>query len=332
MKKLDKKIKSLCVVTAVAATSALAGTNGNPVQQASGEVTTNATVELKSREMFPRAPVFRDVVRVYETNLVWAATGEPIYFMRNKVHQTSTDKLFSVLDHKFEQFVEDRLDCGDICERKGTATTSYTFDKPNNKYAWKRHRSFKQKIIFEGELKDFPGIDLKAGRVLSDISGVTNGWDSTESYTPGIVHTHTLQNIINEEEKRYLSTETDTRTDERKPGVKKVKVGVDVLETKQDAFPMTLNDVRSRASYKVIDLGNGKVRIVGKQSGRNIELNETQCRVLSDYKKVKKGKINLPFPSSVKKEGYREHQNLKKVKSYEQTMAKHFGEKTRSDS
>ena len=232
MKKLDKKLQSFCVAGAIATTSVFAGLSDKPaqsVQPTQGEITTNATVDLKSREMFPRAPVFRDVVRVYETNLVWAATGEPIYFMRNKVHETSTDKLFSVLDHKFEQFVEDRLNCGDICRRQGTATTSYTFDKPNNKYPWKRRRSFKQKILWEGLAEEFPGIDLKVGRVLSDIPGLTNGWDSSESYAPGILHTHSVVNIINEELKRYLGTEIDTRIDERKPGVKKVKVGVDVL-------------------------------------------------------------------------------------------------------
>ena len=89
---------------------------------------------------------------------------------------------------------------------------------------------------------------------------------------------------------------------------------------------MTLNEVRSKANYKVVDLGNGKIRVTGKQSGHNTEVNETQCWVLSNYKKVKKGKINLPFESSKKKDDYHNHRNLKKVQSYNQNMNKYYGQ------
>ena len=301
---LKKNLQNLWVLGALASVAAFGEmTDNKAAQQAQPEVTTNATMVVKGGTHFLRSSKWNDKVEVFETNLVWKATNEPIYFMRNKINTKSSDKLFAQEDYKFESFVEDMLDRGDICERKGTNTTKLKFDKPNNKYPWKTRHGFKEKIFYEGPLSEFPGLNLDAGRVLTDVSGVTNAWNSSESYVqnPAVIHTHAVTNIINEAEKRFISREIDSRKDERKPGVTKMKYGIVTLETKQDAYPQELNEIRQTTVYTIKDLGNGKVQIKGTQKGRNIHVKETNCKVLSDWRKVKNGKINLPFPSSVKK-------------------------------
>ena len=308
MFELKKNIQNLWILGALTATTAFGGIIGEKSAQqgdqkaANPEVVTNTTEKITSGRHFPRSPKWKEVVTLYETNLVDKATNEPIYFMRNKVKVTSTTKMFAYQDGKFEKFVEDLLDRGDICTRKGSSSTHLTFDKPNKKYPWKTRHGFKERIFYEGPISDFPALKLGAGRVLTDFPGVTNGWSKTDTYNdPALIHTHSLTNIINDELKRYISTEIDMRRDERKPGKIKVKYGVVTLETKQDSYPQELNEIKQKTVYTIQDLGNDKVQVKGVQKGRNLHFKETQCWVLSDWRKVKKGKVVLPFPSSIRK-------------------------------
>ena len=169
-----------------------------------------------------------------------------------------------------------------------------------NEYPWKTRQTFSNKINYEGPLEEFPGINLQAGRVLPDFSGITNGWEKWDQYIPTIQHHHSMYFIINDEDKRYISTDIDTKRDERNPKKIKVKNTVSILETRQDSFPQELNLIRHKTVYKICDLGNDKVLITGTQKGCNIYLKETQKKVLSDWSKIKRKKIYLPFPSSIR--------------------------------
>ena len=265
---------------------------------AGAAVITNATLVVKGKH-FPRSPKWCDVTSIYETNLAWAATGERFYFMRNKVNITSSDKLFSEEDYQFERFVEEQYDKGDICEHKGTSTIRRKFDKPNNRYPWRTTRFFSEKTIYVGPAEEFPGIKLKVGHTLSEFGGLTNGW--SKEYHQPILHTVSVTNIINDAERRYHSISLDTYKDTRKPGIVKEKYGVIEVLTRQDSYPQEVDYIRHKTVLKKTDLGNGKISVMGKQSGRAIHVKESQRKVLSDWDKYKKGEVYTPFPSSIRR-------------------------------
>ena len=293
-----QNLQKLLILGGLYAMCTAAQANENKTQEAAEGVKTNASVIVTGTH-FPRSYKWRDKVSLYETNLVWAATGEPIYFLRNKVNIQSTNKTFSYEDYQFERFVEELYEKGDICERKGTSTTRRKFDMPNTRYPWKSTRSFSEKLIYEGPAEEFPGITLKPGRILSEFGGVTNGWSKQEEIHPLVHHTVGVTNIVNDADRRYYSINLSTHRDERKPGVVREKYAVIEVLTKQDSYPQEVDYIRHKTVLKKTDLGNGKISVKGKQKGRAMHIKESQRKLLSDWNKYKKGEVYTPFPSSV---------------------------------
>ena len=328
-----QNLQKLLILAGLCAVCTAAQANENTTQKAPEGVTTNTTMTVTGTH-FPRSPTWRDKISVYETNLVWAATGEPIYFLRNKVNIQSSHKLFSQEDYQFERFVQELYEKGDICVRKGTSTTRRKFDMPNNRYPWKSTRTFSEKIIYEGPADEFPGINLKAGRILSEFGGVTNGWSKQEEYHPQVLHTFGTTNITNEADRRYYSINLDTRKDARKPGVVKEKYGVIEVLTKQDSYPQEIDYIRHKTVLIKKDLGNGKIAVKGRQKGRAMHIKETQRKLLSNWNKYKKGEVYTPFPSSIQSSDQvfpaKDVKNVKKVSGKD--LARRFINKTNTRS
>ena len=328
-----QNLQKLLILGGLYAMCTAAQANENKTQEAAEGVKTNASVIVTGTH-FPRSYKWRDKVSLYETNLVWAATGEPIYFLRNKVNVQSSHKLFSQEDYQFERFVEELYDKGDICMRKGTSTIRRKFDMPNNRYPWKSKRGFSEKIVYEGPADEFPGINMKAGRILSEFGGVTNGWSSQEEYHPQVLHTVGTTNITNEADRRYYSIRLDTRKDARKPGVVKEKYGVIEVLTKQDSYPQEIDYIRHKSVIIKKDLGNGKISVKGRQKGKAMHIKETQRKLLSNWNKFKQGEVYTPFPSSIQSSDQvfpnKTSQNVKKVSGKD--LARRFINKTNTRS
>lgn len=263
-------------------------------------ITTNVTISVKGTH-FPRSPKWNNKISVYETNLFWSASGKPFYHFRNRIVIKSSDKLFSQEDFQTEQFVEDSYDRGDICTHKGKSTIKRKFDKPNNRYPWKTSRSFSEKTIYEGPAAEYPGINLKAGRTLSEFGGLTNAWSKQEYCHSDILLTYANTNITDNASKRYHSIVIESRKDSRKAGILKEKYGITEILTKQDSYPQEVDYIRKKIILDVEDKGNGNIKVTGSQNGRVIYVKESQCKVLSDWDLFKQGRIHTPFPSSVRR-------------------------------